>query len=501
MTDATNLGDLAAAADLAAPALIDLRMPGAPRTLTHGEMEAAANGIAASLVARGLPPSSSVAILSGNRWEYVAAYFGIMRAGFVAVPVNVRLPADTIAFVLDTAKAVLAYVDAAHAGLLPAGMPFVDFDTAIVPADHFATVPPAPDGVAQILFTSGSTGRPKGVPLSHAGQLWALRQSRARALPGPPARGIVVQPLFHMNGLFLTKATFAAGGSLVMLPSYEARSYLQAIADWGVTAITCVPTMLARALKEADLVASLDLTRVTSIRVGSAPVTQSLLDRIAAVFPNATIANGYGTTEAGPFAFGPHPAGLPTPPLSVGAELPEGEIELVPRPGTADGPDQGVLRMRNPAVMSGYLNLPDATAKVLQDGWYYSGDVFRREPDGFYYFVSRADDMFVCSGENIFPSDVERMLERSPAIHQACVVPLPDDERGQMPVAFVVPSSGAAPTAAEVKTFALANGPAYAHPRRVAFVPDLPWAGTNKLDRAGLIARARALEAAGGWAG
>ena len=259
--------------------------------------------------------------------------------------------------------------------------------------------------------------------------------------------------------------------------------------------------MLARALKEADLVATLDLTRVRFIRVGSAPVTQSLLDRIATAFPNATVANGYGTTEAGPFAFGPHPAGLPTPPLSVGAPLSEGEIELIPRPETADGPNQGVLRMRNPAVMDGYLNLPEATAKVLQDGWYWSGDVFRRELDGFYYFVSRADDMFVCSAENIFPTDIERMLERHPAVHQACVVPLPDDERGQIPVAFVVPSHGATLTASDIKAFALANGPAYAHPRRVAVIAELPWAGTNKLDRAALIAQARALEAAGDWVG
>jgi acyl-CoA synthetase (AMP-forming)/AMP-acid ligase II len=313
---------------------------------------------------------------------------------------------------------------------------------------------------------------------------------------GGPARGIVVQPLFHMNGLFQSKTVFATHGSIVMLPAFDPRTYLQAIAGWGVTAVMAVPTMLARALKETDLVAALDFSAVRLVRVGSAPVTQALLDRIAAAFPNAVVANGYGTTEAGPNVFGPHPDGRPTPMLSVGAALPGAEVELVP---TGDDPDQGVLRMRNPAVMTGYLNMPAASAKVLQDGWYNSGDVFRRDEAGFYYFVGRADDMFVCSGENIYPADVEKMLERHTAIHTACVVPLPDEERGQMPVAFVVPRPGASLAAAEVKQFALAHGPAYQHPRRVAFVSDLPWAGTNKIDRNALLARAKTLEAEGGW--
>jgi len=303
-----------------------------------------------------------------------------------------------------------------------------------------------------------------------------------------------------MNGLFLTKSVFATHGSMVMMPAFDGRAYLQAIAQWEVTCITAVPTMLARALKERDLVETLDLSRVRAVRIGSAPVTQSLTERIAAAFPNAVVSNGYGTTEAGPFVFGPHPDGRPTPPISVGVPLAGGEAELVPRPGTSDGPDQGVLRMRNPSVMTGYLKLPEASAKVLDDGWYWSNDVFRREPDGFWYFVGRADDMFVCSGENIYPAEVEKVLERHPGIHQACVVPLPDDERGQMPVAFVVPVPGAVPTAADIKAFALANGPAYQHPRRIAVIGELPWAVTNKLDRAGLIARARDLERDGGWA-
>ena len=498
MTEPYNLGDLDLdpAGDPAAPALIDLRVPGAPRIVSHHELDAVADHVAAILTARGLPAGAGVAILSANRWEYIAAYFGIMRAGFVAVPVNVRLPADTIDYVLETAATAFAFVDTAHAALAGPSIPTMSFDTPgfDTQAPPFETVRPARGAIAQILFTSGSTGRPKGVPLTHEGQLWALAQSRRLSIGMPVHRHVVVQPLFHMNGLYLTKTVFAAHGSMVMLPAFNARTYLEAIAAWQVSAIMAVPTMVARALKETDLLERLDLSRIRQVRVGSAPVTQAFLERIRATFPEATVSNGYGTTEAGPSVFGPHPDGRPAPLLSVGYPLADGEVKLV-----GDDPDQGVLWMRNGAVTSGYINLPDASARVLRDGWYVSGDVFRRDADGFYFFVGRADDMFVCSGENIYPADVEKMLERHPGIHQACVVPLPDEERGQMPVAFVVARPEATLNAGDVRQFALANGPAYAHPRRVSFLAELPWAGTNKLDRALLIVRARELEKSADW--
>jgi acyl-CoA synthetase (AMP-forming)/AMP-acid ligase II len=131
-----------------------------------------------------------------------------------------------------------------------------------------------------------------------------------------------------------------------------------------------------------------------------------------------------------------------------------------------------VLLMRNPALLSGYHNLPEKSAQVLQNGWYYSGDVMRRDADGFYYFIGRADDMFVCAGENIYPVEVEKLLEKHPDVAQCSVVPLPDEERAQVPVAFVVRREGASVDAETLKQHALANGPAYQHPRRVCFVQE-----------------------------
>jgi acyl-CoA synthetase (AMP-forming)/AMP-acid ligase II len=244
--------------------------------------------------------------------------------------------------------------------------------------------------------------------------------------------------------------------------------------------------MIAMLLRERDLMARLDTSRVTLLRMGSAPVTQGLYDAARAAFPNATIFNVYGTTEAGPLVFGPHPKGLPQPPVSCGHPLPIVDLRLVD--GDDLAADQGVLQMRCPALMTHYHKLPEVTRKVMTaDGYYVTGDVFRRDADGFHYFVGRADDMFVSGGENIYPGEVEALLERHPAIQQAAVVAVPDDIKGQQPVAFVVRKPGAALDAQDVKDYALANAPAYQHPRRVWFLDELPLAGTNKIDRKALV--------------
>src|SRR5438105_7960722 len=218
--------------------------------------------------------------------------------------------------------------------------------------------------------------------------------------------------------------------------------------------------------------------------MGSAPVTHSLMQALHAALPQAAVTNAYGTTEAGPVVFGPHPDGLPQPELSVG--YPHRAVKLRLVNGEDRTADRGVLEMKCPAVMLGYHNRPDLPAPITSDGFYVTGDVFRRDADGFYYFVGRTDDMFVSGGENIYPTDVERMLERHPDIAHAAVVPIDDEIKGQKPVAFIVAEPGRNPSEAEVKRFALANAPAYQHPRFVWVVDALPLASTNKIDRAAL---------------
>ncbi len=496
-----NLGDLIDhGGDLTRTALIDLSTP-TPRTYTHAQVDGLANGVARFLTDRGLKRGDRVAIVSLNRAEYLITFFGIMRAGFVAVPVNVKLPQETVDYVLADADVHFAFVDAGGRGVVDGKVDFLDFDDAgaggfaatIHPAS-FETVPMAVGEIGQMLYTSGSTGKPKGVPLSHSGQLWALYMRTQDGKRQENERYLIAQPLFHMNGLFSAKSAFAINASIVLMPGFDVRPYVKAISDYKVTALSSVPTMFARIVKDADYVRTLDTSSLRRLMMGSAPSTVALFERVRDLFPNATISLGFGTTEAGPAIFGPHPDGLPTPAGSLGYPVVGSQVRLVE--GTED---EGVLMMRNPSLMHGYHGLPEQSAKALRDGWYYTGDVLRKDKDGFYYFVGRADDMFVCSGENIYPVEVERMLERHPAVQQAAVVPLPDEERGQMPVAFIVPRPGTTPSYGEIKTFSLANGPAYQHPRRIEFVEDLPWAGTNKVDRKALIARARELEAADGW--
>jgi long-chain acyl-CoA synthetase len=237
--------------------------------------------------------------------------------------------------------------------------------------------------------------------------------------------------------------------------------------------------MMSMVLARKDLLAQTDTSSVRTIMMGSAPSSQQLLAQLRNTFPNAEPLVVYGVTEGGPVPLGPHPEGKPRPIGSIGYPYPGTEAKLVGGPNE----NEGELLVRNPGVLLAYHNLPEETAKRIRDGWYHTGDICRRDSDGFYYFVGRTDDMFVCGGENIFPIEVQTLLERHPAVHQAYVMPFDHELKGQVPYAFVVLRPGAHATEDELKAFALANGPAYQHPRRVFFLEQLPLAGTNKIDQ------------------
>src|SRR2546430_4958301 len=194
--------------------------------------------------------------------------------------------------------------------------------------------------------------------------------------------------------------------------------------------------MLALSLRVSALHAPSNLSSVRAVRMGSAPTTQQLIDAVKKAFPGAAVSYIYGTTEAGPVMFGPHRDGRYQPDLALGWPRSDVEVRLV-SPDGSDA-DEGMLWIRTPANMTGYLNLPDKTREVLtSDGWYLSGDILRRDETGAYYFVGRADDMFVCGGENIYPGEVEALLERHADIIQACVVPIPDEIKHDKPAGFI----------------------------------------------------------------
>ena len=478
-------------------AVVDLAFPERPREVTYAQFDTECAAVARGLMKRGLTRGDRVAILSLNRLEFLAAFFGTMQAGLVTVPISIKLPKETIDYIVRDSGAKLIFCDAGRREFCPPDIPVVDFDrpdgyAALCDPGPFEPLPVALDETGMQLYTSGSTGRPKGVPLSHETQWWGLDAFRSMYGVMPDHRYLVAAPMFHMNATVSVKMALSSHASLVLMPQFNARAYAEAIARWKVTWLTSVPTMIALMLRETDLMKSLDFSSVKRVTMGSAPLTQALIDKVQAQFPGAPINNSYGTTEAGPVVFGPHPDGRPRPPLAAGYPAPGGEVELREGPSA----DEGVLYMRNPSVMKGYHNLPEQTAKVLKDGWYRSGDNFRRDRDGFFYFLGRADDMFVCGGENIWPGEVEKMLERCEGVHQAFVVPVPDEIKHELPFAFIVKKPGATLDEKQVKEFALKNGPAYAHPRFVEFVPELTLAATNKVDRRGLTKRAKEIVAA-----
>ena len=489
---AKNLGDLLGQADPAKPALIDCSDWERPRSVSYRELEAEANALARGLLRRGLSRGERVAILSMNRTEFVAIYLGAMRAGLVPVPINHKFPRATVELVLADCAARLVLCDTARRPMIPAELAVVEFGSADWDLLHepgdFEPVTPRPREAAMILYTSGSSGRPKGVLLTHEGHRWAVRM-RLRGGAYDAHRLLIAAPLFHMNGLGTLKFSLAAGATVVLLAQFDAPQYIRAIERHRCTWLTAVPPMLAMMFREKALFEATDVSSVTMIRMGSAPVSERLQAEIRAAFPNAAILNVYGTTEAGPVVFGRDPGGRTKPDAALGWPQAEVELKLVDEAGRES--DEGELWQRTPAVMLGYLNDPERTAQVLTpDGWYRSGDRFRRDAQGCYWFVGRIDDMFVSGGENIFPSEVEMMLGRHPDVAAVCVVPVPDEVKGTKPVAFVVPRPGASPSEASIQRHALAHAPAYQHPRMVLFVDALPLAGTNKVDRKRLEALA-----------
>jgi long-chain acyl-CoA synthetase len=489
-----NLGlAFAAHAQAERPAIVDLRDAQRPRPVSYRELDTACDAVARGLVRAGLRAGDRIGILSLNRVEFVMTLLGAMRAGVVPVPVNIKLAADSIAFILGDAGARLVFVEPALRHLCPAGMRAVVYDDAgndgfdgFIDPGPFTAFEPAADSVAIQPYTSGSTGRPKGVLLTHYGQNWSRRiLAHTRGTTEQDAI-LVAAPLYHKNALNAIKQGLTAGAMLPLLPQFNVERYIAAIGQYRCTVISGVPTMMSMVLARKDLLANIDTASVRTIMMGSAPSSPQLLRELGTYFPNAQPLVVYGVTEGGPVPLGPHPEGRPRPEGSIGVPYPGTGARLI----NGATPDEGELIVKNPGILAAYHNLPEESAKRIRDGWYHTGDVCRRDAEGFYFFVGRTDDMFVCGGENIFPIEVERLLERHPAVHQAYVMPFDHDLKGKVPYAFIVLRAGSGASEEELKQFALANGPAYQHPRRVIFLEQLPLAGTNKVDQQRLRALA-----------
>lgn len=478
------------------PAIIDLFDPASPRVISYAEYHAACDAIARGLLERGLVQGDRVGILSSNRAEFLEIFYGAMRAGIVPVSIGIQLPSDTVEWIIADAGVKLVFCESGLRRLVPEGVEVVVIEgdgegglSALMRPGPFEPFVPHGDDVAFQPYTSGSTGRPKGVLLSHRAHSWVAETiSRDRDF-SPADRMIVAAPLYHKHAMNSIKCVLVGGSTVVLMRKFDARAYIEAVNRYQTTVVSGVPTIFAMLLQQRDLLKGNDYSFVRLATMGGAPATDALIDSVAELFSNAQIVQIFGITEASAALFGRHPQRAPRPRHSIGWPIAGNEFRLV----GGDSADFGTLHVRGPGLMNGYNNNPDEMAKRVVDGWYNTGDILRRDAEGWYYFVGRGDDMFVSSGHNIYPSEVELMLERHPDIDQALVVPVPDEVRYTIPCAFVVKRPDSDLSEKDVKEFALAKGPPYQHPRRVIFIPAMPMTGVGKIDRKSLTLQAAEL--------
>ena len=471
------------------PAIIDLWDPENPRKVDYPTYNASCDAIARGFVTRGFKKGDRIGVLCSNRLEFLEVFFGAMRVGIIPVPIGILLPKDTVEWIVRDSAVTLVFCEANLSHLLPADMPFIDVDTdaysTFKDPGEFTAFEPSGDDVAFQPYTSGSTGRPKGVVLSHRAHLWVAATITGDRSFCATDRMIVAAPLYHKHAMNSIKCVLVGGSAVVLMRKFDARRYIDAISRYRVTVISGVPTIFAMILQQRDLLEGKDYSFVRLATMGGAPASDALIDAVAARFPKAEINLIFGITETSAALFGAHPEGMLRPRHSVGWPVKGNEFKLV-----GEEENFGILYVRSPGMMNGYHNNPAETARRQKEGWFDTGDVLRRDADGWYYFIGRSDDMFVSSGNNIYPAEVELMLERHDDIEQAIVVPVPDEIKHRIPYAFIVKRAGSALTEEEVKAHALQNAPPYQYPRKVVFLATMPTNGVGKIDRRKLVAQA-----------
>jgi long-chain acyl-CoA synthetase len=478
--------------------------------LTFADLDGRCNRLANALRALGVGAGDRVALMFSNDFRFLESLFAPMRLGAVAVPLNTRMGDDALTYVVDDAEAAVLIASGAMIARARGVMArarsvkhlILDGPVdagGLVYDDVMATASPvldrrrtSADEICMLPYTSGSTGKPKGVLLAHGGQIWNADVLRKAILADDTERALVAVPLFHKNAMAgAVKPFLLAGGSLVILPGFDALAAIRAIERYKVTYLTGVPAMYRMILAEKEALVRHDVSSIRYAVCGSAEVPDDLLEEFREVF-GAPIAESYGLTEGGPVPITNTRWGLKRR-GSCGLEIPGSAVRLVDDAGR-DVPvgEVGALLTKNPGLARGYWKLPDVTAQRFRDGWLHTGDLMRRDADGFYYFVGRRDDMMNVAGENVYPKEVEDLLLRHPNLRDAAVVAAPQGVKGEVPVAFVVERNPGRTTEEELKRFCLERGAPYAHPRWVVFLPALPLGGTGKLDRNALKARAGA---------
>ena len=429
-------------------------------TVSYGELESRAAAVAAGLRERDVGPGDRVALLLPNGSSFVAALFGVLRAGAIAVPLNVLLAPPEVESRVAVAGVELLLDDETQ---LPHG------------EETHEVVERGDADAAVILFTSGTSGLPKGAVLTH-GSLRAAAAAAADALGlGPGDVVLGAAPFSHVLGLSTgILGTLSRGGAVAVERRFDADRTFGRMVATGTTILLGVPTMCIALCEAAGRAGTLPPVRIA--HVGGAAVPVEVGRAFEATF-GADLYEGYGLTEMSGVAT-TYVHGQPRKPGSVGKPLGATEVRI------AEPDERGVgeVQFRGPSVMSGYWNDPDATAQVISpEGWLSTGDVGCLDEDGYLFLVDRKKEIVIRGGYNVYPGEVERILYAHPDVLEAAVLGVPHDTLGEEVAAVVVLRPGAQLTVEDVQRWAKERVAAYKYPRRVAFVDELPKTPTGKI--------------------
>jgi long-chain acyl-CoA synthetase len=470
---------------------------------TYAQLEAASNQVAQGLVAAGVAPGDRVGLMLPNVPQFPIAYFGILKAGAVVVPMNVLLKAGEIAYFMgdSEAKALIAWEDfAAEAQkglarvdgprLYVAGRPGSSppegarpFTELLQGSPRFDMVETAADDTAVILYTSGTTGQPKGAELTHFNlfmccEVGATRLTELR----DDDITLAVLPLFHSFGQSnVMNTTFYAGGTLTLVPRFEAGKVLEVIQRDRVTIFLGVPTMYFALLNHPDA-GRVDTSSLRLCISGGASMPGEVLRAFEERF-GVTILEGYGLSETSPTAsFNRSQEERRI--LSVGKPVWGVEMRIFDEedrelPPGRDNIGEIVIRGHN--VMKGYFRRPQETAEAMRSGWFHTGDMGYRDEEGYFFIVDRKKELIIRGGFNVYPREVEEVLYGHPAVAQVAVIGIPDERLGEEVKAVVQLKPGHRATAEELIEYAKERIAAYKYPRTIEFVDSLPLGPTGKV--------------------
>jgi fatty-acyl-CoA synthase len=474
----------------AAPAITDL---GSGVTHAYRDVARRSEGTAAALAAEwAVRPGDRVALLAGNGIAYIDLLFGLSRLGAILVPLNWRLKAPELSSVLADAAPAVLFHDEQFSGLAKeaaqaCGTPIAHIKE-LGSVRHTRLHPPVRTGITEsdsllILYTSGTTGRAKGAMIPHRQAIWNCINTTVcweiRASDVTP----IFTPMFHAGGLFaFLLPVLYAGGHVIIAPALDPDQCLMTIERYRCTVILGVPTLFHLWRQSLQYGAS-DFSSVRWFISGGAPCSPELM-ACWRTEKKVAFRQGYGLTEAGVNCFTMTDGEAVAKPGSVGKPMLHSRMKLVDELG-AEVPDglPGELAISGPHVTTGYWKNPDATAGALRGEWFHTGDIARKDADGFYYIVGRLKDMIISGGENIYAAEVEGVFREHPDLHDAALVGQPDVQWGEIGVLFIVLRPGSLVDEGQLLAFAGERLARYKLPRKLIVVDALPYSPYGKVQK------------------